>query len=231
MGEARDTTRTAAADYRPHGYRHPRAVHGRRAEGQVGPSGHAHGHGRRGDRAVLRGPALRRRRIRPGPTATASCCRPATAPCCSTRCSICTGYPEMDAAISSRLPPARLQDCRPPRARPCALASRPPPARWAQGSATPWAWRSPSACSMPATATRSWSITTPSASPATAASMEGISQEAISLAGHLEARQAHRAAGTTTRSPSTARPSLSVSDDQVKRFEASGWNTHPRRRP
>ena len=33
-------------------------------------------------------PEVRRRGARTGPTATASCCRPATARCCSTRCSI-----------------------------------------------------------------------------------------------------------------------------------------------
>ncbi len=57
-------------------------------EGEVRPSRHADGHGRRRDRAVLALPQIRSRPIRRGRIATASCCRPATARCCSTRCCI-----------------------------------------------------------------------------------------------------------------------------------------------
>ncbi len=42
--------------------------------------------------SVHPGHELRRRRPRAGPTATASCCRPVTRRCCSTRCCYLTGY-------------------------------------------------------------------------------------------------------------------------------------------
>ena len=52
--------------------------------------------------------------------------------------------------------------------------------------------------------------------------MEGISQEAIALAGHLGCR-ASSCCSTTTASRSTGRCRSSDSVDQVKRFEAAGW--------
>ena len=53
-----------------------------------GPSRHADGHGGDRRRAVEPPSAPQSRRIRTGPTATASCSPTATARCCSTRCCI-----------------------------------------------------------------------------------------------------------------------------------------------
>ena len=78
-----------------------------------------------------------------------------------------TGYPDMTLdelknfrQLGSKRPAIPNTAMRP--------ASRPPPGRSARASATPSAWRSPSACSPPASATTS-SITTPMSWPATAA--------------------------------------------------------------
>ena len=79
-----DRSRQAQA----HGQCDPLSRHGCGREGQVGPSRHAHGHGRCRHGALHPLPEIRRRRARLGRTATASCSRPAMARCCSTRCSI-----------------------------------------------------------------------------------------------------------------------------------------------
>jgi transketolase len=55
--------------------------------------------------------------------------------------------------------------------------------------------------------------------------MEGISQEAIALAGHLKLNKLIVLSGTTTASPSTARCRSPTIVDQVARFKACGWNT------
>ena len=70
-----------AADSTPTCQCHSRLGDGRGRSRQQRPSGHADGHGRRGDRAVHPAFEIRSRRPRTGPTATASCCRPATARC------------------------------------------------------------------------------------------------------------------------------------------------------
>ena len=102
-------------------------------------------------------------------------------------------------------------------------ASRPPPARSARGSATPSAWRSPSACSPPASATTS-STTTPMCIASRRRPDGGHQPRGDLDRRPSEAQQADRASSTTTASRSTGRCRSPNSADQVARFEAAGWN-------
>ena len=129
------------------------------------------------------------------------------------------------AGPDQAVPAARLADAGPPRVRPR------PRRRDDHGSArpghlaTPSAWRSPSACWPPAstaTVTRS-STTTRTSSAPTATSMEGISAEASSFAGHLGLG---KLIGFYDDNHITIEgdTELSFSEDIGARFEAYGWH-------
>ena len=80
---------------------------------------------------------------RPGRTATASCCRPATARCCSTR-SASDRLRRHDDRTSSRRSASRARRRRAIPNTATRPASRPPPARSGRASPPPSAWRWPS---------------------------------------------------------------------------------------
>ena len=123
-------------------------------EGELGPPGDADGAGAGRLRALAALPALRPRATRSGRTATASCSRPATPRCCSTRCSTWPGCRRSTpttrslgepvghasttssaSASSTRRPPATPSTAGPP-------ASRRRPARSARASRPRSGWRS-----------------------------------------------------------------------------------------
>ena len=86
-------TGSPAVGARRDGQRHPGAGHGRGRGRQIRPSRHAHGHGGRGDRALHAKSCPSMPPPPTGPTATASCSPPATARCCSMRCSTSPAIP------------------------------------------------------------------------------------------------------------------------------------------
>ena len=105
-------------------------------------------------------------------------------------------------------------------------ASRPPPGRSARVSATPSAWRSPSGCSIARYGDELVDHFTYCIA-GDGCLMEGISQEAISLAGHLKLGRLIVLFDDNQISIDGP-TSLSVSDDQLERFRASELAYGPR---
>ena len=203
--------------------RHPRARHGRGAEGQLRPSRHADGHGRDRRGAVERLPAPQ-----PGQSRVAQP-RPLRA----------VQRPRLDAAVRAAAPDrlrpadggaqAASASCtRRRRAIPRSAsrpASRPPPARSARASPTRSAWRSPRSCS-PRDFNRPGHAIVDHHTYVFLGDgclMEGISHEACSLAGTW---------GLGKLIAFYDDNGISIdgnvdgwfTDDTPKRFEAYGWN-------
>ncbi len=110
------TGRACRGQPQGHGQQHSVPGDGRGREGQVRPSRHAHGHGRRGDRAVPTLPALRPgtpRLAGPGPLPAVG--RPRLD--AALRAALPLRLREDDAGAASELPPARQPHGRPSRAR------------------------------------------------------------------------------------------------------------------
>ena len=148
--------------------RDPCAGHGRRPEGQLGHPGAPMGMAEIAE--VLWRRHLRHNPANPGgPTATASVQSNGHGSMLIYSLLHLTGY---DLSIDDLKNFRQLHSkTRATRRSATPPASRPPPARWARASPTPWAWRWPKRCWPPsstAPATPS-SITTPTSSSATAA--------------------------------------------------------------
>ena len=160
------------------------------------------------------------RPTRRGRTATGSCCRPGTARCCSTRSTTCSAMPTWALDQLKALPPARQPA--PPGIRSTATrsASRRRPGRSGRGSRRRSAWRSPSGCRRRGSAGLvdhfTWVIA------GDGCLMEGISQEAIDLAGHLRLGRLV-VLWDDNRITIDGDVGLSTSIDQAMRFRASGW--------
>ena len=136
-----------------------------------------------------------------------------------------SGYDSVTARGDQAVPPARLAHAGPSRElrdrgrRDDDRPARPGLRRTASG----WRWRRSSCArsSAPTSAT-----TTSSRICSDGDLMEGVASEAASIAGHLRLGRLRASSTTTTRSRSTARPSLAFSTEDVpKRFQAYGWHT------
>ena len=179
------------------------------------------------------------RPTRSGRTATASCSRPGTPRCCSTRCSHLAGVqggrprlrgrsgaPSVTPRRHQALPPARL--ARPPGTPSTAgpRASRRRPGRSGRGSRPRSGWRSP----------RKWQaarFNRPGfelfdfdvyAIAGDGCLMEGVSHEAASLAGHLRARQPLLDLRQQPHHDRRRTPRITYEDDVAARFVGYGWN-------
>ena len=205
-----------------HGERHQGPGHGRRAAGELRPSRHADGHGRRRHGAVHQVPEVRRRREPHWPDRD--------------RFILSAGHGSMllyslllshrlrrhDARRAEALPPARqpAPPAIPNTATPA--ASRRRPGRSARASATRSASRWPSACS-PSASARDIVDHFTYVIAGDGCLMEGIGQEAITLAGHLGLGRLivlFDDNGISIDGPT----SLATSEDHKKRFAAAGWH-------
>ena len=204
--------RAARSDPAAHGGRHSRARHGRGRAGAERPSRHAHGHGRCRHRAVEQVPQIRSRRIPTGPTATASCCRPGHGSMLLYALLHLTGYPDMTPHRAAAFPPARQPHRRPSRARPRRRHRdhHRPAGPGARQRRRHGAGRAHARARASATI---WSITTPTSSPATAASWRACRTRRSRSPG-ICAWRGSSCCGTTTASRSTAAPTSPTSDDQ-----------------
>ena len=168
-----------------HGQRHPRARHGRGGEGQFRPSRHAHGHGRRGDRAVRPVPEVRCRAHPHWPDRDRFVLSAGHGSMLLYALLYLTGYPDMTLDEHQALPPARQPHRRSSGIRPRARhrdddrPAGPGPRQFRRHGAWPSAsWTRGSATTL--VDHRTYVIA------GDGCLMEGISHEAISLAGHLK---------------------------------------------
>ena len=139
---------------------HPLPGGRRGREGELRASRPAAGRGADGLRALDALPAPRSRAIRAGGIATASCCPPATARRCCTRCCTCTGYDlSLDELRRFRQWGSRTPGH--PESAPHARRRGDAPARSARASPTRSAWRSARRTSPRATTARARDLRPP----------------------------------------------------------------------